>query len=651
MKRVLTSLLLVLSTVVVLRAQTVVDIIVNSPDHTILETAVLTAGLETTLATAGPFTVFAPTDSAFNALPGTLLQDLLANPAALRNILLYHVLDGNFPSSDIPMGQNYFNSLFDDFSMMVINDNGVQVNQAFVNAANLTATNGVVHSVDAVLLPLTLGQVVGLSPAHSTLETAINASGFANAFASTTSGPFTLFAPTDAAFDLLPAGTVAALLGDQGALQTYLLYHVIGLDRPSPLLPELSWLPTANNGYSLQLINDATGLFANDAQVVFRDIKTFNGTVHVIDKTLSIPTIADWVTTSPIHSTLEAGVGITGLGGALSDPDAQLTVFAPDNDAFDAVDPMVLNALLADSTALTEVILYHALGDSLSSPRIPADLSFSQTLSGYTAQIENDGSTIILDANSEVFLGNQLTLNGYVHSIDNVLIPPTVADIAVRSPVHTTLETAVGLANLVGALSDPTANLTVFAPTDDAFDAVDPAVLAALLADPTDSLTNVLLYHVLGAQVSASDIVDNNITTATTLQGEDISIDVTANGVVLNSDVNVVITDIFGTNGVVHVIDGVLIPQVLSSTGAEPASSAGIVVAPIPADTYTDLRLPSNMTREVTVDLYDSRGAQLDQIRVNGGTTRIDLSSRAAGIYYMLIADGDKRYYQPLVVK
>ncbi len=650
MKKVLTSFLLVFSTVAVLRAQTVVDIIVNSPDHTILEQAVLTAGLETALATAGPFTVFAPTDAAFNDLPAGTVPALLADTAALTNILLYHVLGANVPSSALPAGQSYANSSFGDLSIQIINDNGVQVNQATVEMADITASNGVVHSIDAVLLPLTIGDAVGLSSIHNTLEVAIDSSGFAGAFGSAATGPFTLFAPTDDAFAALPMGTVAGLLADQAALQTVLLYHVFGFNIGSAQIPALAWGATANNGYSLQVSNDGTNAFVNNSQVLVADINTLNGTVHVIGDVLTIPTIADWVTTSPIHSTLTTGVGIAGLGGALSDPNAQLTVFAPDNDAFNAVDTATLSALLADSAALSEVILYHALGDSISSPRIPANLSFSQTLSGFTAQIEN-GTEIVLDANASVDLANQLTLNGYVHLIDNVLIPPTVADVALRSPVHTTLETAVILAGLDGALSDPTADLTVFAPTDDAFNAVDPAVLNALLADPADSLTNVLLYHVLGAQVSAQDIIDNNITAATTLQGEDISVDASSGSVVLNSNVNVVITDIFATNGVVHVIDGVLLPQVFSSTGAEPASSAGIVVAPIPADTYTDLRLPSDMIREVTVDLYDARGSQIDRIRVSGANTRIDLSTRASGMYYLLIADGDKSYYQPIVVK
>jgi uncharacterized surface protein with fasciclin (FAS1) repeats len=651
MKKLFTSLFIVLSAVAVLRAQsTVLDIIVNSADHNTLETAVRVAGLESTLASAGPFTVFAPTDAAFDALPAGTVQALLADSATLRSVLLYHVIAANVPAADIPMGQSYATSALAGLSIQLFNDNGVQVNQANVTQADLTGTNGTIHVVDQVLSPLTISDAVGLSTVHTTLEIALDSAGFLGFFADPTVGPFTLFAPTDDAFADLPSGTVTDLLNDIPALQTVLVYHLFGFALDTAGFPPLAWGGTVNNGFSLQIQNNANGTFANNAEVIIADIICSNGIVHVIDEVLTPPSIADWVTTSPIHTTLEAGVGIANLGGALSDNSQQLTLFAPTDAAFADVDTAVLNSLLADPDALSEVLLYHALGDTLFSDMIPAGLSFQQTLSGFTAQLEL-GTALVLDANAQVTLADQLTTNGVVHIIGAVLNPPTVADVAIRSPVHTTLETAVGLADLVGALSDTSAELTVFAPTDDAFAAVDPDILAALLADPSDSLRNVLLYHVLGQEVSAMDIVDNNITSATTLQGEDISIDASGANVVLNDNVNVIITDIFATNGVVHAIDGVLLPQVLSSTGAEPARSVGIIVAPIPANDYTDLRFPSDMNREMTVDLYDARGAQLDQIRINGGTTRIDLSIRAAGMYYLLIADGDKHYYQPVVVK
>jgi uncharacterized surface protein with fasciclin (FAS1) repeats len=138
-----------------LKAQTVVDIIVNSPDHDTLEAAVIAAGLEDDLSGAGPFTVFAPTDEAFKALPAGTLETLLADPTgALADILLYHVASGKVMSGDLSDGQ-MIPTLFGKEVKVKINDDGVFINDSKVNAADIQADNGVVHVINAVLLPET----------------------------------------------------------------------------------------------------------------------------------------------------------------------------------------------------------------------------------------------------------------------------------------------------------------------------------------------------------------------------------------------------------------------------------------------------------------------------------------------------------------
>jgi uncharacterized surface protein with fasciclin (FAS1) repeats len=134
---------------------TVVDIIVDSPDHTVLEAAVIAAGLAVDLSGDGPFTVFAPTDAAFTTLLETLqvtADDLLANPE-LPSILLYHVASGNVLSSSLSDGQ-IIETLNGESVEIGITAEGVTVNgTALVVVADLTADNGVVHVIDAVLLP------------------------------------------------------------------------------------------------------------------------------------------------------------------------------------------------------------------------------------------------------------------------------------------------------------------------------------------------------------------------------------------------------------------------------------------------------------------------------------------------------------------
>ena len=129
---------------------TVVDIIVNSPDHMILETAVVAAGLADDLSGEGPFTVFAPTDAAIASLPEGALDALLADPTgALAEVLLYHVVGAAALSTDLSDGQIITTLQGGDVEISI--DMGVMVNDANVIVADLIADNGVVHVIDAVL--------------------------------------------------------------------------------------------------------------------------------------------------------------------------------------------------------------------------------------------------------------------------------------------------------------------------------------------------------------------------------------------------------------------------------------------------------------------------------------------------------------------
>jgi uncharacterized surface protein with fasciclin (FAS1) repeats len=135
---------------------TVVDIIVDSPDHTLLEAAVVAAGLVDALSGEGPFTVFAPTDAAITALTAALgitAEDLLALPT-LGDILTYHVVAGLAMSTDLSDGQMITTLLGEDVTISITAE-GVFVNDAQVTVADIEADNGVVHVIDAVLLPPT----------------------------------------------------------------------------------------------------------------------------------------------------------------------------------------------------------------------------------------------------------------------------------------------------------------------------------------------------------------------------------------------------------------------------------------------------------------------------------------------------------------
>lgn len=140
--------------VIVEAPKTVVDIAIGSPDHTTLVTAVTAAGLVETLSGTGPFTIFAPTNAAFSALPAGTVENLLKpeSKEMLTGILTYHVVAGNVMAADLTDGQ-IVKTLNGQDLKVSIKDGKVMINGANVTAADLAGSNGVVHVLDAVLMP------------------------------------------------------------------------------------------------------------------------------------------------------------------------------------------------------------------------------------------------------------------------------------------------------------------------------------------------------------------------------------------------------------------------------------------------------------------------------------------------------------------
>ncbi len=268
--------------------KTVVEVVVDSENHNTLETAVVAAELVETLSGEGPFTVFAPTDDAFGALPSGTLDALLEDPSGdLTQILLYHVVSAKALAADLEDGQKLTTVGGGELTVS-IKDGEVFINDAKVSTADIAAGNGVVHVLDAVLLPPaaanTVVDVVVNSENHNTLEAAVVAAGLVETLSG--EGPFTVFAPTDAAFAALPEGTVETLLEDPtGDLTDILLYHAVGAKALSTDLSPDQSITTVNGADVTVTINDE-GVFINEAKVTVADLEADNGVVHVIDAVL-----------------------------------------------------------------------------------------------------------------------------------------------------------------------------------------------------------------------------------------------------------------------------------------------------------------------------------------------------------------------------
>ncbi|MFO7932763.1 MAG: fasciclin domain-containing protein, partial [Bacteroidales bacterium] len=375
---------------------TVVDVIVNSDDHNTLETAVLAAELDDDLSGDGPFTVFAPTDAAFEALPDGVLAGLLDDPTgALAKVLLYHVVGASVTSGDLTSGQ-FATTLNGDSIVVTIDGSDVYINNAMVTSADIAADNGIVHVIDAVITPgSTVYEVVAGSEDHTTLEAAVVAAGLQGTLSGP--GPFTVFAPTDAAFENLPEGMVADLLADpKGELTEILLYHVVAAKALSGDLSDGQMITTVN-GDSITVTISEGNVYIDSAMVTMADIETDNGVVHVIDAVL-VPrtTVVDIIVSSPDHTTLEAAVIAAELADDLAG-EGPFTVFAPTDAAFEALPDGVLAGLLDDPAgALTDVLLYHVLGDSVASGSLTTG-QFATTLNGDSIVVTIDGSDVYIN--------------------------------------------------------------------------------------------------------------------------------------------------------------------------------------------------------------------------------------------------------------
>ena len=181
-----------------LNAQTtVVDIVVGSDDHNTLEAAVVAAELADDLSGDGPFTLFAPTDAAFEALPEGTVETLLADPTGdLADILLYHALGAEVLSTSLEAEQTV-TMLNGDEATVTVSDSTVMINGvATVIAADITADNGVVHVIDAVLLPPadaetnTVADIIAGSADHFVLNSVLDSTGLDEVLAG--EGPFTV---------------------------------------------------------------------------------------------------------------------------------------------------------------------------------------------------------------------------------------------------------------------------------------------------------------------------------------------------------------------------------------------------------------------------------------------------------------------------
>jgi transforming growth factor-beta-induced protein len=398
--------------------QTIVDIAVADGRFNTLVAAVTAADLAETLSSEGPFTVFAPTDDAFAALPEGTVEALLADIPTLTNILLYHVVPGSVMAADV-VELSYADTAAGIPVKVTVENGNVFINDAQVIITDIEASNGVIHVIDSVILPP--GDIVETAVADGRFTTLAAALGAADLVETLQGeGPFTVFAPTDDAFAALPAGTVEALLNDIPALTDILLYHVVpGRLFAADVLAEET-LPTAQ-GKNLMVSLDMGNAYVNDSQIIITDILTSNGVIHVIDAVM-VPQldIVETAVADGRFTTLAAALTAADLIGTLKG-EGPFTVFAPTDDAFAALPAGTVEALLNDIPALTDILLYHVVSGKVMAEDV-VTLESAETVLGQSVTIRVENGNVYIN-NAQVIITDIETYNGVIHVIDTVLLP------------------------------------------------------------------------------------------------------------------------------------------------------------------------------------------------------------------------------------
>ncbi|XP_061167963.1 transforming growth factor-beta-induced protein ig-h3-like [Saccostrea echinata] len=246
------------------------------------------AELSSVLKGKGPFTLFAPTDKGFSALPADVLDKLSKDKTLLKQVLSYHAASGVKLSSDLKNDQLL--ETLDNSQKIRINvyDGKVFATGSQVILPDTNASNGVVHMLNKVIYPVPTENVVALASKTPELSTLVYAVIRGKLQKTLTEGPFTVFAPNNAAFQKLPPGKLSDLLSNETALVDLLTYHVVSGTFYSSGLKDGMEVPTVEKSEVRISVNGDT-VKVNDATVVQADISVTNGVIHVIDTVLMLP--------------------------------------------------------------------------------------------------------------------------------------------------------------------------------------------------------------------------------------------------------------------------------------------------------------------------------------------------------------------------
>ena len=462
--------------------------------HDSLVAALVKADLVSTMQGVGPYTVFAPTDQAFTDA-GIDLDAFTTDEeiATLTNILLYHVYSGAVNAADVTDGLAV-QMVNGDYAQFTVSEGTVMIEDATVTAADVMASNGVIHVIDKVLMPP--APYTGVGICYNTVT------------------------------HMIAAGASMEECGAYMYVENYSM-----------------------NGQEFTGCYNTVSHSLTDTTQAICESYMWTPPVDIATTAMS----------TGIHTSLVAALSASELVATLQG-DGPFTVFAPTDQAFaDAGIDLAAFTTDEDIATLTDILLYHVYSGSVNAADVTDGLTVAMVNGDDASFTVTDQTVMVGDAT--VVLADVPASNGVIHVIDKVLMPPAdlvdIAAVAMSTGVHDSLVAALVKADLVSTLQGD-GPFTVFAPTDQAFADAGIDLDAFTTDEEIAALTDILLYHVYTAgAVNAAGVTDGM--TVAMGNGDEASFTVT-DGTVMIGDATVTTADVMASNGVIHVIDKVLMP-------------------------------------------------------------------------------------------
>ncbi|XP_030620823.1 transforming growth factor-beta-induced protein ig-h3 [Chanos chanos] len=509
------------------------------------------ANLQEEIEGPGSFTFFAPSNEAWAALPTEILDALVSNVnIELLNALHYHMVNRRLTSDDLKHGSSY-PSMYQDFDVHIHHyPNGiVTVNCARLVKTDQHATNGIVHVVDRVITAITntVHNFIDTDDDLDTLRTAIAAAGLTNLLES--EGSYTIFAPTNEAFEKIPPDTLNRILGDPVALKDLLNYHILKNMHCSESIVSGTPLETLQ-GTVLEVGCEGDEMTLNGKAIIkSKDQLGTNGVIHYINEVL-IPDSAKTLLELAEGSALTTATKLfteAGLSAHLSGSEA-VTLLAPQNEAFKDGVPV----MTAD---LKDLLKNHILKEKLSSKSLYHGQEL-ETFGGLKLRVFVYRNNLCIE-NACIAAHDKTGRFATMFTIDKVLSPPmgTVMDVLKADYRFSTLVGAIQTAGMTELLNKQGA-YTIFAPTNEAFSAMPAAERSRLMRDP-QQLAGVLKYHI-GEEFLVSGGVTSH-TRVKTLQGDKLELGMRNYTMYINR-VPAIEADLMATNGVVHAVGSIIQP-------------------------------------------------------------------------------------------